>query len=440
MLDMQLVIVAGGQGTRLGEIARSIPKPMVAIGGRPNLEHQVLLARAHGFTSVLFLASHLAGRIEAHFGNGRRFGVDIAYCVEDPPLGTAGALRHGYALLRDRFLLLYGDVFVDCDLTRVWADHVQNRPLATLVVHPNDHPSDSDIVEADAEGWISAIHPKSRPADQYLPNTVNAGAAIIERRVIGEIPPGRHLDLASEVFPPLAREGRLRAYRSTEYFRDFGTPERLARTRCDFESGKAARCRLTSQRPAVFLERGRVINATAPHLSDRPQLELMPGAAESIRRLNEAGLLVIVAANQTAVAGGDDTRAMRRRLHNRMETLLGREHAWIDALYCRAHHPDDGGAEDDVERPRCHPKTGMFEQALRDWNLLLPGSYCLADSCRDVAAARRMGITAIGLKTAIGCHDGHAPNAADRLADDLPAAVDIILASNGSLPAREAVP
>ena len=125
---MQVVILAGGRGTRLGEYARTIPKPMVTIGGRPNLEHQVLLAKRHGFTSVLFLVSHLADRIEAHFGDGRRFGMEISYSAEDPPLGTAGALRHATTLLQDRFLVLYGDVFVECDLARLWADHADIHP------------------------------------------------------------------------------------------------------------------------------------------------------------------------------------------------------------------------------------------------------------------------------------------------------------------------
>ena len=214
MLRKQVVILAGGRGTRLGEHARSIPKPMVTIGGRPNLEHQVLLAKRHDFTSVLFLVSHFAGRIEAHFGNGQRFGMEISYCAENPPLGTAGALRHAGALLQDRFLLLYGDVFIECDLTRLWTDHTSNHSLATLVVHPNDHPYDSDLVETDAQGWISAIHSKRRLEDQYLSNMVNAGALVIERKILTLIPPGQHLDLASDIFPAVARNGVLRAYRS----------------------------------------------------------------------------------------------------------------------------------------------------------------------------------------------------------------------------------
>jgi histidinol-phosphate phosphatase family protein len=442
--DVQVVILAGGRGTRLGEYARAIPKPMVTIGGRPNLEHQVLLAKRHGFRSVLFLVSHLADRIEAHFGDGRRFDMEISYCAEEPPLGTAGALRHAGVLLQDRFLVLYGDVFIECDLAQLYADHAKLRPFATLVVHPNDHPSDSDLVEVDAEGWISAIHPKPRPEDQYLPNMVNAGVAVIERDILPLIPPSQHLDLAGDIFPALARDGDLRAYRSAEYFKDFGTPDRLARVRSDFETGKTARLSRGYRRPAVFLDRDGVINKEVPYLSDPAQMELIPGAARAIRRLNEAGFLVIVVTNQPVVARGECTPAALRLIHNKMETLLGREHAWIDALYFCPHHPDRGFAGEVPElKVDCacrKPKTGMFEQTVRDWNISLPGSYGIGDSRRDVIAARQMGIGAIGVRTGHGCRDCDTLESPDWLVEDLQEAVEIILASNSVAPIRGAQP
>jgi histidinol-phosphate phosphatase family protein len=432
---MQVVILAGGRGTRLGEYARAIPKPMVTIGGRPNLEHQVLLAEKHGFTNVLLLVSHLADRIKAHFGDGGRFGIEISYCAEDPPLGTAGALRHAASLLQDRFLVLYGDVFVECDLGRLWTDHTDRRPFATLVVHPNDHPYDSDLVEANEEGWISAIHPKPRPQDQYLANLVNAGVAVIERKILDLIPPGQHLDLVHDIFSALLRDHELRAYRSAEYFKDFGTPDRLARTRLDFETGKPARLSRGRKRPAVFLDRDGVINKDVPHLSDPAQLELIPGAAEAIRRLNQAGFLVIVVTNQSVVARGECTPEIVRVIHNKLESLLGQEHAWIDALYFCPHHPDKGFVGEVKELKidcACRkPKTGMFERAVRDWNISLSGSYGIGDSRRDVIAARRMGTRAIGVKTGHGCRDCNALESPDRLAVDLREAVDIILASDG---------
>ncbi len=435
---MQVVILAGGRGTRLGEHARLIPKPMVSIGDRPNLEHQVILAARHGFTKVLFLVSHLADRIEAHFGDGRAFGVEATYCVEDPPLGTAGALRQAGELLEERFLVLYGDVFIDCDLGRLWRDHVDNRALATLVVHPNDHPYDSDVVEADPQGWITNMHPKSRSPDIYLANMVNAGAVVIDRELLSFISPGQHLDLASEVFPPLVTCGRLRAYRSAEYFRDFGTPDRLARTRADFGSGKTARYNRAHKRPAVFLDRDGVINKEVSHLSDEAQLELIPGVGNAIRQLNEAGFLVVVVTNQPVIARGECTLDMLRRIHNKMETLLGRERAWIDALYFCPHHPDKGFANEvpqlKVDCACRKPNTGMFEQAVRDWNIDLSASYGVGDSRRDILAARCMDIRTIGVRTGHGCQDCNEAEFPDYWAEDLADAIDIILTSNVDSP------
>jgi mannose-1-phosphate guanylyltransferase / phosphomannomutase len=433
-----MVILAGGRGARLGEQARTMPKPMVMIGNRPNLEHQVLLAKRYGFTSVLLLVSHLADRIEAHFGNGERFGMEILYSLEDPPLGTAGALRHASVHLRDRFLILYGDIFVECDLARLWADHINHRPLATLVVHPNDHPDDSDLIEVNADGWISAVHPKPRSDHEYLANIVNAGVAVLEREILDFIPSGQHLDLAHDILPDLADDGRFRAYHSTEYFQDFGTPSRLARARLDFETGKPARLGPGYKRPAVFLDRDGVINKEFAHISNPAQIELIPGAAEAIARLNQAGFLVIVVTNQPVVARGLCTLEGLRLIHNKIETLLGREGAWIDALYFCPHHPDQGFAgEISGLKINCtcrKPKTGMFDQALRDWNISLSRSYGIGDSRRDVIAARRIGVCAIGVKTGHGCRDCDELESPDRLAEDLWEAADIILRSEKIVP------
>jgi mannose-1-phosphate guanylyltransferase / phosphomannomutase len=258
------------------------------------------------------------------------------------------------------------------------------------------------------------------------------------------IPPGQQLDLAIDIFPALARDRELRAYHSAEYFKDFGTPDRLARTRLDFESGKPGRLSRNSRRAAVFLDRDGVINKEVSHLSDPVQMELIAGAAGAIRRLNQAEFLVIVVTNQPVVARGECTPQALRFIHNKMETLLGREHAWIDALYFCPHHPDKGFAGEVQElKVDCDcrkPKPGLFDRAVQDWNISLSGSYGIGDSRRDVIAARRVGIGAIGVKTGHGCRDCDAPESPDRLVEDLREAVDFILASSGIPPTPGAQP
>jgi len=426
----QVVIMAGGRGTRLGEHAQAIPKPMVDIGGKPNLYHQILLAKYHGFNRVVFLVSHLSELIIARFGDGREFGMEISYCVEDPPLGTAGALRRASASLDDRFLLLYGDVFIECNLTNLWLAHNERKPAATLVVHPNDHPYDSDLVEADPDGWITAVHPKTR-SDLWLPNNVNAGVAVLEQAILSAIPDEQHLDLASQIFPMLAThygsKYRMRAYRSSEYFKDFGTPDRLAHVRADYVSGKIAN--LKKPRPAVFLDRDGVINKEVSHLSDPTQFELIPGVAAAIRRLNQAGYLVIVITNQPVIARGECTVDTLRLIHNKLETLLGREHAWIDSIYYCPHHPDKGFAGEIAElKIDCNcrkPRTGLYEQAMRDWRISIHVSWAVGDSERDIIAGSQMGLRTIGVKTGHGSRD--CVGLMDYHTEDLQAAVEVIL-------------
>jgi mannose-1-phosphate guanylyltransferase / phosphomannomutase len=201
------------------------------------------------------------------------------------------------------------------------------------------------------------------------------------------------------------------------------------------ESGKPARPDRGGPRPVVFLDRDGVVNEEVSHLSDPAQFRLISGAAEAIRRLNQSGFLVIVVTNQSVIARGGCSIETLRLIHSKMDTLLAQEHARIDALYFCPHHPDKGIPGEIPElKIDCDcrkPKTGMFEQAVRDWNISLPGSYAVGDSRRDVIAARRMGIVAIGVKTGHGCRDCDDQVLPDLLVADLREAVDFILASSG---------
>jgi HAD superfamily hydrolase (TIGR01662 family) len=192
------------------------------------------------------------------------------------------------------------------------------------------------------------------------------------------IPSSQHLD-RNDIFPALARDGWLRAYHSAEYFKDFGTPDRLARVRLDFESGKTARLSRGHLRPAVFLDRDGVINKEVSHLSNPAQMELISGSAESIRRLNEAGYLAIVVTNQPVVARGECSLDALRLIHNKMETLLGwstPDHALsISAPPSRQRFSGEV-PELKVDCVCRKPKTGMSTRR-SGLEYPLPGSYSI---------------------------------------------------------------
>src|SRR5215207_141554 len=161
----QLIILAGGLGTRLKARLGDLPKPMIPIAGKPLLEHHIDLAKRYGFDDIIIFACYRPELIESHFGKGERWGVRISYIIEKEPLGTAGAVLAGFNSLADQFVVLYGDTMVNVDLDRIWKAHIDHNADATLLLHPNDHPLDSDLVETNAAGWITAFHGRPHPPD-----------------------------------------------------------------------------------------------------------------------------------------------------------------------------------------------------------------------------------------------------------------------------------
>ena len=144
---MKVVVIAGGQGTRIVSVNSEIPKAMIPIAGKPILEYEVEMAKRYGYTDFLFIIGHMGDQIEHYFEDGRRWNVNIEYYKEEKPLGTAGALGCLKNKLTEDFFVFYGDTVMDFDMDAMLAYHKEKQADATLFLHPNDHPYDSDIVE-----------------------------------------------------------------------------------------------------------------------------------------------------------------------------------------------------------------------------------------------------------------------------------------------------
>lgn len=401
----QLVILAGGMGTRLKARLGDLPKPMIPIGGRPLLEHHVKLARRHGFEDIIIFACYRSDLIDRHFGDGSRWGVRIRTVVEKEPLGTAGAVLAGYDLLAEEFAVTYGDTMVNVDLERIRQARAAIDADAALLLHPNDHPSDSDLVEAGQDGWITAFHNRPHPSGRWFRNLVNAGLYIVKKTALQPwINSRQPLDFGRDLFPAmLAQKKRLLAYVSPEYIKDIGTPERYDRVGAEYDRGVVQRSSLATPQRAVFLDRDGTLVREVNGLTSPDQLELLPGAAQAVRELNHHGWLAILVTNQPVVAKGFCTEADIAVIHNKLDTLLGREHAYLDRVYWCPHHPEKGFAG---ERPElkmdcdCRkPKPGMVLQAARDLNLDLTACWLVGDTTTDVETARNAGIKSVLLGT-----------------------------------------
>ena len=396
---MQLVIIAGGKGTRLG--LKDIPKPMCPIDNKPLLQYQIELAKRYGIDEIFILSGHLSQVIVNYFGDGSKFGVKIHHVVEPHPLGTAGSLKLIEDQLTGRFLVFYGDVVMDFDISSfIKFDSQDTDTLGTLLVHPGNHPYDSDLVEVNSDNDIIGFLPKPHPKNLLYRNLNNAAVYILSPEILRYIPEDQNLDFGKDIFPKLVSDGyRLRAYDTPEFIRDMGTPDRLKVIEKDVVSGLVSSLNKENPRKAIFLDRDGTINE---NMDIHPSVEnfcLLPGVAEAIRKINETHYLAVVVTNQPMIAKGFLTFPELEKIHKKMETLLGNERAYLDRIYFCPHHPEKGFAgelpELKVDCDCRKPKPGMLLQAGRDLNIDLSNSWMIGDSLSDIEAGRRAGCNAI---------------------------------------------
>lgn len=447
---MQALIMAGGRGTRLSSVAKDIPKPMVRIGGKPLLEHQIENLKESGITEIILAVGYLGDVICEYFkdgsgispSTGKPFGVGIDYFMEETPLGTAGALGKLTDRLDETFVLVLGDLFTDVSYRRFIEFHSEKHAAASLFIHPNSHPYDSDIVIIDGDNRVTGWSHKNSVRREFYKNLVNAGIYVLDRGVAEFVSAiqksGREkVDLEKDVLIPLInREGSgIYGYVSTEYVKDLGTPERYDAVIHDVLKGLPRRRNLANKQKCVFLDRDGTVNKYVGYLRRSAQLELIPGAAEAICRLNHSDYLTAVITNQPVIARGECSFDELDGIHNKLHSLLGRNGAYLDALYYCPHHPDSG-FDGEVKELKfdcdCRkPKIGMLKRAAEDLNVDLSDSWFVGDTYLDV----QTGINA-GMKTVLLLSGDQ--NKADKLnckpdyiAEDLAGAVEIILKKQG---------
>ena len=227
------VILAGGKGTRLRPYTIAMPKPLVAVGEYPILEILIRQLEIHGVRDIILAVNHQAAIIQAYFGNGERWNVNIQYALETKPLGTMGPL---YALkdsLPENFLVLNGDILTDLNFGAFYKRHCDDGELFTICAHKRVEKIDYGILHVDADDRLTGFEEK--PSLDYL---VSMGIYAVNKRAVQWIPPDTYFGFDHLMLSLIEHNERVCVSTHPGYWNDIGRPSDYEQAILDIDSLK----------------------------------------------------------------------------------------------------------------------------------------------------------------------------------------------------------
>ncbi len=220
-IPSKAVLLVGGRGTRLKPLTDRIPKALLEVQGKTITEHLFDLLKKYGIRDIILCVGYLREKIKEYFGDGSRFGVNITYAEEDEPLGTAGSLKLAKKHLKGSFIVSNGDELKNVNIPRMFRLHKRKDALATIALTTVDDPSHYGVARLDGSRIVEFVEkPIKAPS-----NLINAGFYILEPEVIDMISDGFSM-LEKDIFPKLAKMGRLRGFPFAGQWFDIGNIER----------------------------------------------------------------------------------------------------------------------------------------------------------------------------------------------------------------------
>jgi histidinol-phosphate phosphatase family protein len=422
------LILAGGLGTRLRPLTDVIPKCLLPIGRQTLLDYWVECLAEAGILEARINTHAHAEHVREHIRSVNSAGrLHLAESYEPELLGTSGtvAANANLADFADDVVIIYADNLSDVDLRPLLAFHRQHGDPLTMVLFRAPNPHACGIAELDHEGRIvSFIEKPERPTSDLA----NAGLYVVNAAAYREIVAMETFDLGFDVLPKFV--GRMRGWVWGGYHLDVGTHESLERARREVASAfpDQASTSRGSHRPAIFLDRDGTVIEHVHYLCDPALVQILPGAAEALKRFRRAGFSRVLVTNQSAIGRGMLTEERLDQIHIEMNRQLAAHGATIDAAY---HCPDVPAGDDRtvVENPDRKPGPGMLVRAAADLKLDLGTSWMVGDLISDVLAGQNAGCRSILLKSGqTASEEVQALAGQFLIAPDLAATVELILA------------
>lgn len=364
----QAVILCGGKGTRLGDLTKETPKPLLKVGDRPFIEHLMQEITRYGISEIVLLTGHLGDQFEVYHNTSINR-ARIRVHKEAEPLGTWGSVNQARELLDPWFLLLNGDSWLDYNLTKICKKRPRGIHMVGRFIDKADRYETLDIVNGRVENIIAR--------GEVTQGIINSGIYVVNSALV-DTNDTRNISLEQSLLPKLAGSDYLTAdvCEDTAYFIDIGIPSDYI----------AAQTSLVAQRtrPALFVDRDNCLTYDHKGYTHHPDdMEFKPGAVELINCANQNGWYVFVVTNQGGVTKGKYLEHYILDFHRKMQYTLAITNNHVDALEY----------EIELVSHRRKPGPGMLTDLMREWLIDTKLSFMIGDKTTDAEAGHNAGIS-----------------------------------------------
>ena len=376
-MERQVVILAGGLGTRLRDVVQDLPKPMADIHGKPFLEYLLKLLVQNGYHNFLFLVGYKNEIIKDYFGDESKFGVNIDYSDEEVPLGTGGALFNAWDKLSDEFFVINGDTFFDVQY-QILEDFIKSRkPDILIALRYSNDLSRYGIIEIDDNYKIRSFVEKGKIPNDRVDGYINGGIYFIRKKILEpyywDWKKGT-ISLEKDILPELTKKYQSYGLPIGGKFIDIGIPE-------DYFKAREIIPKVLQQKrkPAVFVDRDGTIIEDHGYVHGT-DLVFIEKTIEFLKREKESGKYIIIVTNQAGVAKGMFSEEESIKTTEYVMEQLKKAGIEVDGYYYCPYHPDGI-----VEKYRKisllrKPEPGMILKACEDYKVSLKSSMMIGNN------------------------------------------------------------
>jgi mannose-1-phosphate guanylyltransferase/phosphomannomutase len=393
---MQAVIICGGKGSRLKSTIGNIPKALVKFNKKENLKRQIEILKKSGIKNFVFLVNNFEYEISSFLK--KNFTDKFIIHKDKDYYGTGGCLYSAKKYLKKNFLIIYSDIYFNFNFNRFIKSSIKKKSILSCVVHANDHPHDSDTVNLNKDFYIKKIIKKNGHENKI--NNAISGIYFADKKILKSIKftKNKSYDLVNDIFVKLIKKKcHIYSYKSIEYIKDFGTPERIRRVKSDIKNNRIKNLDYLYKTKAVFLDRDGVINKENKNIKTLKNFKIFPSALLAIKKLNENKIPCFVVTNQSGLAKGEFTLSDFFKVTFKLDKRLSEIGAYIDDFLVCPHFTNKRykNLNESFFSSYRKPNSGMINTFVKKYGIDPNKSFMVGDSDRDILAGKNAGLKTI---------------------------------------------